>query len=104
MDNIDNSVISFVFTRSGILGTVGDNEGVRRATDIEVQDPSNRMNVPIYTGTARNAWKYLIPGVYDATTHLDTFGTTCYIKVHVYSNYSFVTDVDGIALSGTIND
>jgi hypothetical protein len=85
------------------IGYVSDNTGNADVPRISVNDPDNAHNVPIYDGPARNAWKYLIPGVYAATTVIDSFHTMLDVLLIVHGSGSYVADSDGIALSGRIN-
>lgn len=70
---------------------------------ITVQDPSDPFGMPIYDGPAKNAQNVLIPGVYAATTHLDTTGDEVDILLIVTPSVSYVTDTDQVVLSGRIN-
>lgn len=94
--------ITHIYTKPGIEG-IADGRDFSSIPDIEVKDPTSPHSIPIYVGPAKNACIYLIPGVYDAYTQIDSFDTILDIKVVVTQTHSYATDVDGIALSGRIN-
>lgn len=95
--------ITQIYTKDAIAGIV-HNQPTTDVPVIEVQNPSDRYGMPIYTGTAANAHKHLIPGIYDATTEIDSFQTFVPVMVVVTETHSYVTDSDGIAFSGRINN
>lgn len=95
-------LITQIYTKSAIAGIV-HNQPTTDIPVLSVQDPSNRMNMPIYEGTAANAWNYLIPGIYGATVEIDSFATMLDVLLVVTETHSYVTDSDGIAFSGRIN-
>lgn len=79
------------------IGYVHDNTG---ETAVTVTDPDNPHNPPIYDGNVATAHKFLVPGVYDATTDLDAFGTTLAVVVLITPNGAYVLDGDLIPITG----
>jgi hypothetical protein len=88
-----------IYLKHGV-SYVSDNTATTLNCTITVLDPDNSMNMPIYEGERDNAHKNLIPGVYDGTTDLDSFGTTIPIVVLITPNSTYVLDGDLIPITG----
>jgi hypothetical protein len=81
------------------IGYVVDNTDTTGILRIEVNDPDNAHNVPIYDGPAGTAWKYLIPGIYDCSVLSRRIGTITGARVIITQTASYVVDADDVPIT-----